>query len=669
MRRRILVLGFVSAVALSTGAAKAGPPLYEPRVVPGVSTVIPAGSCAGESVFEVGSGNRFDLSPPYDKCERLKVVFGPIWSKPGQNDVLIQPVTFEKPFYPGYLTRFKPDLVTADGTSPRVKDVHLHHGTWLNSGFFGSATGSLPVDPMRRYGWGPWIASGEEKTIAVWPKGYGLKILESDVWLFLHMVHNATSQTFPVWVTYDLDFIPAAAAEAKDENGKPAITNTKGIWLDIGDCSWSDACEKDTWNPIFNIQRGRGEIVDGACVFPRENCAHQNTLAGISAQQGADIGTTYDDWKIPIDGTLVMMGGHLHFGGLRDDVYLVRDIDGDGRTDAAEDADTDPVTSADEIRLIHLSDAHYWDQGFDPDAWTPEDNFDLSKNVVGGVPTSWDMVMTGVTKDLGWSIDVKAGDKLRLEGIYDSKLATWYEQMGIVMTWIAPGETSGIDPFDPAVTIEQGLNADAVNPPTTDGYTLPGADLPLCHADETTICVRGQGTHARAPTSGDHWSCELNGCPNIARAAQSGRVMTDIQIGAFTFGPADLAVIGRLGIPVVPLGQTVRFWNADTADYMWHTITRCTNPCSGTTSASYPIADGAYDDLIDPATGLDPDGRSVDDLIAFRGPDAMDFDSGQIGIGTGANNKLDWEFTPTRTGTFTFFCRIHPSMRGAIRVV
>ena len=30
---------------------------------------------------------------------------------------------------------------------------------------------------------------------------------------------------------------------------------------------------------------------------------------------------------------------------------------------------------------------------------------------------------------------------------------------------------------------------------------------------------------------------------------------------------------------------------------------------------------------------------------------------------------LYWDFTPTRTGTYTFFCRIHPSMRGAIRVV
>src|SRR2546426_6975554 len=177
MKRRLLVLAVIGVLALPMGAVHANPPVIEPRVVPGVSTILPATPCAADSAFELDSA-RYGATAvaPYNSCQRLKVVFGPIWAKPGQNDVLIQPVTFEKPLYPGYLVRFKPDLVTADGSTPRVKDIHLHHGTWLNPGYLGV---SVPggTDPGRPYGWGPWIATGEEKTIATWPKGYGLNIL------------------------------------------------------------------------------------------------------------------------------------------------------------------------------------------------------------------------------------------------------------------------------------------------------------------------------------------------------------------------------------------------------------------------------------------------------------------------------------------------------------
>ncbi len=662
MVKRHTVFVLVAALGLATLPAAAAPdpgigtpPTPEPRVVPGVSSVLPAGKCTPDSVFELTSSPNRN-QPSYESCERLKVVFGPIWSKPGQNDVLIQPVTFEKPIYPGYLTRFKPDLVDVGGDSPRVKDVHLHHGTWLNAG-------------GRSYGWGPWIASGEEKTIASWPQRFGLKIQESDTWLFLHMIHNATSSTFPVWVTYTMDFVPVAAGDAIQPDGKPLITGTKGIWLDVGDCSFSSECTKDRWNPVFNIQRGFGH--DGVCVFPRENCAMQNTLAGVSAQQGKDVGVKYDDWNIPEDGTLVVMGGHLHYGGLRDDVYLARDLDGDGKIGEGE------------TRLIMVSDGMYWDQNYNPNAATPDDDWDLTKQVISNEPSSWDMVMTGVTRDQCWSIQVKKGDKLRLEGIYDSSRATWYEEMGIVMSWLAPAGTSGIDPFAPGVTISTTPSTLATHPMTAPGIMLPGDtgapgnEGEWCSPSATVLCVRGQPTHARIPTSGDHWKCELNGCAIDARRAINGPQLTDIHMAGFTYGQADLGLVELAGVPTTKVGSKVRFWNVDTADYMWHTVTRCAAPCSGTTSASYPQADGAWDDVVaqPPASITDPNARldytqaRITEYVNANGPDMLDFDSGQVGVGTGANNKLYWDFAPTRPGTFTFFCRIHPSMRGAIRVL
>ncbi len=47
----------------------------------------------------------------------------------------------------------------------------------------------------------------------------------------------------------------------------------------------------------------------------------------------------------------------------------------------------------------------------------------------------------------------------------------------------------------------------------------------------------------------------------------------------------------------------------------------------------------------------------------------VQFDSGQLGDRTPAVGRMDWK-TPKSLplGTYTYFCRIHPSMRGAFRV-
>jgi hypothetical protein len=49
---------------------------------------------------------------------------------------------------------------------------------------------------------------------------------------------------------------------------------------------------------------------------------------------------------------------------------------------------------------------------------------------------------------------------------------------------------------------------------------------------------------------------------------------------------------------------------------------------------------------------------------------AGNYDSGQLGDGTPAVGRLDWR-TPTNLapGTYTYFCRIHPFMRGLFRII
>ena len=137
-----------------------------PEPDPGFLEPVPADKCTPETQYEKKQWNKFSSSQS-KACERLRFSYGPITVKPGQNDVLLGPVTIEKPWYDGYITRFKPDLVDASGQAPPAFDqVHLHHGTWLNG--------------SPQYGNGPFFAAGEEKTILPFPKGYGMQVGASD---------------------------------------------------------------------------------------------------------------------------------------------------------------------------------------------------------------------------------------------------------------------------------------------------------------------------------------------------------------------------------------------------------------------------------------------------------------------------------------------------------
>jgi plastocyanin len=604
--------------------------------------VIDTGECARTSRYEVRPQGNYG-----PECRRLQIMFGPILSKPGQDDVLIQPVTFEKPMYDGYITRFEPGLVTEEGFTPPVEEMHLHHGTWLNTGYFGSG---------RSYGEGPWIASGEEKTIVTWPKGYGLKIQADDQWLFLHMIHQATftEQTRPVFVYYNIDYIATEDAEAAG-----GMTNTRGVWLDGGGANFHDDTETYSLNPIFNAQRGFGS--GGECRFPIQNCAAFNSNGNTSAQQGMDVSSDVEEWadrdNVPgyvktiststlggaNEGTLVVMGGHTHNGGIGTEVELLRQIDGVWQS-----------------RLIQFSEAYYWQ---DDNPLTAEDESER----IGNQPLSWDYSQTGSTLDHGWAVNVKAGDKLRLSGVYDTAVASTYEQMSIVMTWVTTGTIAeGKELFDSAApnyaTLHPGIPVDAVVPLDATGVPLV-ADCP--GRDAGVLCQRGQITHGQIPSSGNH-SINSNvpdadsdgvreGFGETAfdwTAVPDGQHLNDVPIGGFTYGPADFAVTPAAGVPYVTLGESITFHNIDTADYMWHTLTRCAQPCNGPTTVDYPLAN-AGGNLVE-----------VDGYLH----DPMDFDSTQIGIGLGPTQRTSWTFTPTETGTFSFFCRIHPSMRGVFRV-
>ncbi len=523
--------------------------------------------------------------PDYERypghCRRLRFSFGPIHVKPGQNDVLVEPVRIEKPMRDGYITRFEPNLVTPEGTVPPTEQVHLHHGTWLS---------------MPDYGSGPFFAAGEEKTIAPFPKGYGMPVKASDQWLLLYMVHSAVQRPMELYITYDVDFIPKADAE---EIGlKPAYP----IWTDV----------RPSGYPVFNVQRSYGGR-DGECTWPEEECAAFDPWGEKFVGQGEPGNGKGEDLFLPekgeslgriesfTGGTLIGIGGHVHPGGLQNEIDLVRDGN---------------------AKRIYTGRAAYWKR--------------KRPDKPGGPATSWDFSMR-VSGYPYWGVRVKPGDALRSNVTYDTTLQSTYENMGIAVTLLAPHTPEG----EPT--------ARGVNP-----FKAPHDRSKRCKsggltAKRPTLCEQGLTvTHGHLPENDNY------GGPGDPWEASTGAQTENVTIANFLYAPGDLSTIEMTGVPTVKLGDTLDFTNVDGA-VIYHTVTSCGFPCSGQTGVSFPLADG------ETSTGR-----------------PVDFDSSELGIGAPAigpaKQTLEWGLPVTSEEGFkpgevvTYFCRIHPGMRGAFEV-
>jgi plastocyanin len=419
---------------------------------------------------------------------------------------------------PGYITRFAPNLVYAGGGVPRVDVLHLHHGVWIVDGY-------------------PTFAAGEEKTIMQLAQGFGLRYQPSEGWLLSYMIHNLTQVPASVYLTYDIDFVPDGA-------GVP-LTPAEPLWMDVAGLKVY---------PVFDAPKGSG----GRFTFPDEAGRAQRDKVGAAAT-----------WTAPHDVTLVGAGGHLHPGGLWNDLKVTRG----GAT-----------------KRIFRSEAKY----FEP---------------AGAV--SWDVAMTATKPD--WRVALKGGDRLSLSTTYDTRRASWYEAMGITVLFFATG-VPGADPFAQPVD------------------------------------WRGVLTHGHLPENDNHGGGPFD-FPD-ARTLPSGARTAAVAIRGYVYGRGDLSATNRSGRPpVVQAGRSLTFTNFDATRAMstrrsaYHTITACRAPCDRETGIAYPVADGR-----------------------------VTFDSGELGYGppggTPAANRNTWK-TPKDLdpGTYTYFCRIHPFMRGAFRVV
>jgi hypothetical protein len=526
-------------------------------------------------------------------CERLRFAYGPIVVKPGQNDVLVTPVTIDKPDRDGYITRFKPNLMRPDGTVPPVEQVHLHHGTWLSEPSYGS---------------GPFFAAGEEKTIAPFPRGYGMPIKKTDQWQLLYMVHSAVPNTMEVYITYDVDFIPKE--KAANWHIKPAYP----VWLDV----------RPSGYPVFNVQRKFGR--KGTCTWPSQECASFDPWGNKFIGQGKPGNGTGTDLQLPKagdslgdiqhfrGGTLIGIGGHVHPGGIQNDIDLVRPK---GELVTTRQGHRTVTRRAYRTR-IYNGIARYWRYD-NPSKW-------------GGPPDSWDFSMSveGLPR---WGVRVKPGDRLRSNATYDTTRLASYEDMGIAVTLLAPDQPNGkpsapgLDPFRAKRNYSTSCN------------TGPA---------KGRLCMYPIVTHGHYAENGNHSG------PGGKWTGTAGAQTGHVSIADFQYTPGDLGQRSTFGIPRVKLGTDLSFTNIE-GNAIYHTVTACAFPCLGKTGAAFPVPDGKTSS-----------GRK------------LDFDSSELGIGApyvgATSQKLNWDLPVTAQGGFkpgetvTYFCRIHPFMRGAFEV-
>ena len=253
-----------------------------PALVCAAVAVVPATAAAAPPVKMPDA----IASVQYDGMQKLHYEFGPIAIAPGQNSIEFEAIARSlKPSVPGYITRFEPNLVRRNGEVPGVDELHLHHGVWL----------------MRNY---PTFAAGEEKTIFQFPRGFGYRYAPEDPWVMNHMIHNLLPGKDTVYLTYDIDFVPADSAAAKQ------ITEVKPLWMDVAGISAY---------PVFDVRRGWGGE-DGRYSFPDEV---------ITSAERRKVGSARS-FTADRDITLVGTAGHLHPGGLSTDLEMRRgehDID------------------------------------------------------------------------------------------------------------------------------------------------------------------------------------------------------------------------------------------------------------------------------------------------------------------------------------------------------
>jgi hypothetical protein len=210
----------------------------------------------------------------------------------------------------------------------------------------------------------------------------------------------------------------------------------------------------------------------------------------------------------------------------------------------------------------------------------------------------------------GFRAALHTGDRIVLNGVYDTSEHAWWDAMSF--TGFYTDETAPVGPH-----CSVGLVDRPGEDPTVGMPNRPfAADMdPLCGIEGWPACDRNLPP------------------PPVPVAVDT------VMIAGFTHVPGDL---GGPVMPVVTQGAQLTFVNADMGAYVRHSITSCPLPCDGDYVANYPLPDG-------------------------------DFDSSYLGWEPTSGGKYVPVYTLDTSSLeprrYTYFCRVHPWMRGTFTVV
>ena len=222
-----------------------------------------------------------------------------------------------------------------------------------------------------------------------------------------------------------------------------------------------------------------------------------------------------------------------------------------------------------------------------------------------------------------WRAPIHKGDRIRITGTYENKDHAWYT----AMTHDGLLHRRGAAAQGPLQAVHHRQGEEEV-----EGPDRGRAEPRLGPRTHDTLCGEQYGKRRRASR------------PRAGRAA--GEVRTRACVTIANFQPTCRATAARAARMArcrrrSSRASSLTFVNDDQAANIRHSVTTCPWPCNGRYVGNYPLADGAWD-------------------------------SGTLGYdrSTAARPTRSPRRRRTcRPGKYSYFCRIHPFMRGEFRVV
>ena len=560
--------------------------------------------------------------------------YGPFTIPPGQD---INRVTADIPVQGGFLVDVQANIYDVQtGERPSNQEMHIHHAHWFR----------VSEDPSDEYyvsGQGlagiAWVfGSGEERTkgnIDVrsaenGPDGprYGVYIEPGQPQALIYMLHNKNAVARTVYVALDVSFVYGSAEAIKN-----APAGCGPVPLDEG-----ERCRAGE-----DFRHLHGTLWGNTWDVPRNFTAAEIGVESIHVRTPDQAPSLM--FTIAEDGTAVGTAGHLHPNGI--DVTIANLGPAGSGCEADVDGDGYPGTT--------LAVSRKFSQ-------------------IPGIVASEEYQM-GVTQD-GWRTPVRAGDRIAQYGTYYDHQYASYEAMSYAGFYV--DRQAPPPPFEADCATEEGKAAFFENARAylvDDGVVQPFTSTEDYFANVAATKLnddwagRVNDGHCELafddPISARDDTATCNDLSKPTPPVGSGAPVTEVHVADFLYLPGDQTLSGELGRPAqVAQGEKLRFVNDDVAIGVRHSITSCEFPCNGPYVANYPNPDGLFD------SGKMGNLDYIDGGLAQTGGqhEIAGYEYSGPGVSEDAYPFWDLDTSGLEPGIYSYYCRIHPWMRGWVEV-